>query len=692
MKKKFTLLTAICSLTFAVNAATVTDTVRVGYTTFAHRDSLQYPVWNIEYEGNATQVFSTTVPYDDVTFWDNPNYNYQLNENRYVIAKEASSMYVIANRQFNTIYAGDTLALSCASNDGTFLYRPTNTGQFATYTITGLTAGQKYHARIIVSCANSYMGNIVGQLMSPNIKILRQNEVSTSGAGGTQATTSIVTRLDNTNVGSNTTPLAPNQTQQWDANNGGMFWMLPGVRYQYELDYTVGGNGNGTQWATDDGFQVAFSVGHSANSFPAVFAIEEIEVTTLVERELPLTFSIPDTITVQQGEELALQNTPNVQLNWYNDISDVYCYQCKWYPNLTTKDSMIIKLDSLRGEGDYYLFRDSIFNVPTDSAGTYTYYYFYDNNETFWYYGSDNKEKWQYGKVTVIVYPPAPLTFSIPDTITVQQGEELALQNTPNASLDWFWDKYNGIATWNTPDSLWAWKYYVMLYQNEEWYEEWHNNNNIRYLGENTVLNIPTDNIGTFYYYYSTPIDININKRDSDYQYGKVTVIVTPPAETEAAPADTTVTLTWLPVPGTNFYIIIIYADASRTVPVFVILLNSNGDLYGAGVTRYAAPRAAGVSEQLHYTLNGLTEGTTYYYDIIASANEQGTDILQTYHGGSFTTTESGGVITGTVVPVSERSRTAAYYNLLGQKLLQEPASGVYIIVYDTGKVEKIVK
>jgi uncharacterized protein (TIGR02145 family) len=161
--------------------------------------------------------------------------------------------------------------------------------------------------------------------------------------------------------------------------------------------------------------------------------------------------------------------------------------------------------------------------------------------------------------------------------------------------------------------------------------------------------------------------------------------------ETTAAPADTTVTITWLPVSGTNFYIIIIYADAARTQPVFVILLNSNGELYGAGVTRYGAPRKA-PAEYLQYIVEGLDEGTTYYYDIVASADETGNEVLQTYNGGSFTTTESGGVITGTVVPVSERSRTVACYNLLGKKLPKAPDSGIYIIVYDNGKVEKVVK
>ena len=32
------------------------------------------------------------------------------------------------------------------------------------------------------------------------------------------------------------------------------------------------------------------------------------------------------------------------------------------------------------------------------------------------------------------------------------------------------------------------------------------------------------------------------------------------------------------------------------------------------------------------------------------------------------------------------------YYNIMGQKLTKEPASSIYIIKYDNGKTEKVVK
>jgi uncharacterized repeat protein (TIGR02543 family) len=40
----------------------------------------------------------------------------------------------------------------------------------------------------------------------------------------------------------------------------------------------------------------------------------------------------------------------------------------------------------------------------------------------------------------------------------------------------------------------------------------------------------------------------------------------------------------------------------------------------------------------------------------------------------------------------NEHAKIVAYYNIMGQKLPQAPASGIYIILYDNGKSEKIIK
>jgi len=41
---------------------------------------------------------------------------------------------------------------------------------------------------------------------------------------------------------------------------------------------------------------------------------------------------------------------------------------------------------------------------------------------------------------------------------------------------------------------------------------------------------------------------------------------------------------------------------------------------------------------------------------------------------------------------LSEKSAILGYYDLLGKRMSEEPASGIYIIVYDNGHVEKRMK
>ena len=57
------------------------------------------------------------------------------------------------------------------------------------------------------------------------------------------------------------------------------------------------------------------------------------------------------------------------------------------------------------------------------------------------------------------------------------------------------------------------------------------------------------------------------------------------------------------------------------------------------------------------------------------------------------------GVMIVTDVPAVEEenfqllpANIVGYYSIMGQKLLQEPQSGIYIIQYDNGKTEKVVR
>ncbi|MDR0874361.1 MAG: hypothetical protein LBN27_13020 [Prevotellaceae bacterium] len=151
-------------------------------------------------------------------------------------------------------------------------------------------------------------------------------------------------------------------------------------------------------------------------------------------------------------------------------------------------------------------------------------------------------------------------------------------------------------------------------------------------------------------------------------------------------PSDTTALLVWLPNENAEGYRLLIYADEARTNLICELEFNAAGTLVNAIIHR-AKSKTQAASQTFTYTLENLLGGTSYYYTLETLG--AGSEVLDS-KSGSFTTT--GSVPTAAVVPVSERSRTVAYYNLLGQKLLQEPASGIYIIVYDNGKVEKIVK
>jgi len=91
-----------------------------------------------------------------------------------------------------------------------------------------------------------------------------------------------------------------------------------------------------------------------------------------------------------------------------------------------------------------------------------------------------------------------------------------------------------------------------------------------------------------------------------------------------------------------------------------------------------------------------LLSGTDYYYTLeILGIN----NVALASQSGEFRTT--GDVPTG-VVETRHSSTTltnratslhvVGYYSILGQPLPREPESGIYIIMYDNGKAEKVLK
>jgi len=72
-----------------------------------------------------------------------------------------------------------------------------------------------------------------------------------------------------------------------------------------------------------------------------------------------------------------------------------------------------------------------------------------------------------------------------------------------------------------------------------------------------------------------------------------------------------------------------------------------------------------------------------------------------TYNASDFTVTRPepnveiytyGGTVGIVGVELAPSREVTGYYNIHGQKLPQEPESGLYIIMYDNGKVEKVFK
>ncbi|GHT57042.1 hypothetical protein FACS18945_0320 [Bacteroidia bacterium] len=150
-------------------------------------------------------------------------------------------------------------------------------------------------------------------------------------------------------------------------------------------------------------------------------------------------------------------------------------------------------------------------------------------------------------------------------------------------------------------------------------------------------------------------------------------------------PTDENATITWSPTAGATAYDLVIYSDESLQNIVCTYHFDASGNLIS--ITPHAKSVFQTATEPVFsHTIENLSSGTAYYYTM--TAYNASNDVINSEQG-EFTTT---GVTTGIVSPVSERSQIVGYYSILGQKLPKEPESGVYIIVYDNGKAEKVAR
>ncbi|MCL2328780.1 MAG: fibronectin type III domain-containing protein, partial [Bacteroidetes bacterium] len=140
----------------------------------------------------------------------------------------------------------------------------------------------------------------------------------------------------------------------------------------------------------------------------------------------------------------------------------------------------------------------------------------------------------------------------------------------------------------------------------------------------------------------------------------------------------------------------VVWNDLSEATGYKLLVTDSNGtlictlefDANGRLITLVYTPDALKSDEVFGVRLTNLTENTTYYYtmEIFGKNNA----LLETKTG-TFTTKGAGVGIEETWRAAS-LPRIVGYFTLLGQKLSQEPAQGIYIIMYDNGTSETRVK
>ncbi|MDR0835374.1 MAG: leucine-rich repeat protein [Tannerella sp.] len=144
---------------------------------------------------------------------------------------------------------------------------------------------------------------------------------------------------------------------------------------------------------------------------------------------------------------------------------------------------------------------------------------------------------------------------------------------------------------------------------------------------------------------------------------------------------ETTAVVTWNLVENAVSYYLYLYTDVSKTTELAVYEFNSDGDYVG----RLRAKSAAAVVPT--FNLEGLSSDVEYYVEVEAVNAEEEVLLSQAL---VIPTLEN---FTGINDVVNTNDvKVIGYYNILGQKLPQAPEKGIYIIQYNNGKTEKIIK
>ena len=152
-------------------------------------------------------------------------------------------------------------------------------------------------------------------------------------------------------------------------------------------------------------------------------------------------------------------------------------------------------------------------------------------------------------------------------------------------------------------------------------------------------------------------------------------------------PSDSSALIVWQSIENAEGYRLLIYADAARTDLIFTLEFNGAGQLVDIVAHRTRSVMQTS-STNLSYEIKNLLSGTDYYYtlEVLGTNN-----VVLTSISNKFTTTGDPTNIVETQC-IASLPNIIGYYSLIGQKLKQEPTKGIYIILYDNGKTEKVMK
>ncbi len=152
-------------------------------------------------------------------------------------------------------------------------------------------------------------------------------------------------------------------------------------------------------------------------------------------------------------------------------------------------------------------------------------------------------------------------------------------------------------------------------------------------------------------------------------------------------PTNNSVFFTWQSMENATGYKLIVYTDDTQAEIVCEIEFDANGN-YVTTTSQNASPKFRSYAEGFSYEVLNLTPGATYYFTMAAYNNETEISLQE----GTFSTTAEPTTVSIETPSMSSLQKAVGYYNIVGAKFPKEPERGVYIIKYDNGKTEKVVK